>query len=451
MATENDNIRQTTVAVDGPSTRVEDRTAVDERAAAGRRARRRPQWWIWGVALALVLLGVFIRAEGTRPTSTTATQRTGMRPGMAGGRGSMIPPVTGVVARQGDMPVYLNGLGSVTSLNTVTVRSRVDGQLMSVNFTEGQLVRKGELLAQIDPRPFQVQLTQAEGQAAKDAAALKNAQLDVQRYQALLSQDAIPRQTYDTSVATLNQVEGALKSDQGAIENAKLNLTYSRITAPATGRIGLRQVDPGNIVRANDQNGIVTITERQPIGVLFTISEDQLPPVLKQMHGGQPLVVEAWDRDLTTRLATGRLLTVDNAIDQTTGTVRLKAQFANEDDALFPNQFVNARLLLDMLRGVVIVPTAAVQRNQQATFVYLVSPDNKVEVRNVTVQITEGDSSAIASGLQPGDRVITEGVDRLQPGMTVTMRLPGGDNGTVRGAAQGGTGRGNRGQTGRSR
>jgi len=361
--------------------------------------------------------------------------------GAGGGRGARggppTVPVAAAVARRGDMPVYLDGLGSVTSMNTVTIRSRVDGQLVAVNFREGQLVRKGELLAQIDPRPFQVQLIQAEGQLAKDEAALKNAQMDLQRYQVLYAQDAVPKQQLDTQAATVNQFEGALKSDQGLIESAKLNLTYSRITAPVTGRVGLRLVDAGNIVHASDPNGLVVITERQPIAVLFTIPEDSLQAVLQQMRSNRPLTVEAWDREARNKLATGTLLTVDNAIDPATGTVRLKAVFANEDESLFPNQFVNARLLVDTLKGTVIVPAAAIQRNQQITFVYVVNADNTVALRNVDARLTEGDTTAIAAGLSPGESVVIEGVDKLQQGTKVAVRSPGGP-GPRQGGAQAG-------------
>jgi len=353
-----------------------------------------------------------------------------------GGRmGPMTVPVVGAVAQLGNVPVYLNGLGTVTSLNTVTVHTRVDGQLDSVMFKEGQMVHKGDVLAQIDPRPYQVQLMQAEGQLAKDQAALKNAQMDLQRYQALYAQDAVPQQQLATQVATVTQDEGAIESDQAQVDNAKLNLTYSRITSPITGRVGLRLVDPGNIVHASDPSGLVVITERQPIAVLFTIPENSLPPVLQQLHQGRTLPVEAWDSDLKTKLATGTLLTVDNQIDPTTGTIRLKAVFPNGNESLFPDQFVNARLLLDTLKDIVVVPAAAIQRNQQSTFVYVVKPDKTVALQTVDVRLTEGDNAAIDSGLQPGDTVVVEGVDKLQPGTRVAVQLSGPNaNGPQRGA-----------------
>jgi multidrug efflux system membrane fusion protein len=346
----------------------------------------------------------------------------------ASSRGPKTPaiPVVAIAATKGDIPVYLTGLGTVTPLNTVTVRSRVDGELVEVAFREGQIVHKGDLLAHVDPRPFQLQLTQAQGQAAKDDASLRNAKIDLQRYQVLIAQDAIPRQQLDTQVATVDQFAGTLKSDQAQIDSAKLNLVYSRITAPLTGRIGLRQVDPGNIVHAADQNGLAVIAQTSPIAVIFTIAQDSLPLVLRQTRAGQQLAVDAFNRDLNTRLATGSLLTIDNEIDPTTGTVRLKAVFANTDDSLYANQFVNARLLVDTIHGAIIVPTAAIQRSPQSTFVYVVKADNSVEVRNVQVRLTEGDRTAVQSGLSPGDVVVTEGVDKLQPGTIVAVRRSSG-------------------------
>jgi multidrug efflux system membrane fusion protein len=321
------------------------------------------------------------------------------------------------------MGVYLTGLGTVTALKTVTVRTQVDGQLVTVVFQEGQLVRAQQLLAQIDPRPFQVQLDQAEGQAAKDAATLKNARVDLQRYQALVGQEAVPKQQLDTQVSTVQQLEATLKSDQAQIDSARLNLTYARITSPLTGRIGLRLVDPGNIVRTTDQNGLAVITQRQPISVVFTIPQDNLPHVQQQMNAGRRLTVDAYDRDFRTKLGSGTLSAVDSQIDPTTGTIKLKATFANDDDGLFPNQFVNARLLVQTIQRAIIVPSAAIQRGPQRTFVYVVTPNNTVDARDVAVSMSEGDESVVTSGLAGGDVVVTDGVDRLQPGARVQVRF----------------------------
>ena len=346
-------------------------------------------------------------------------------------------PVVAATARPDDMPVYLNGLGRATALNTVTVRSRVDGQLLSVNYREGQIVNKGDVLAQIDPRPFQVQLLQAEGQRAKDEATLTNAQLDLERYRVLVAQDSIPRQQLDTQVATVNQLKATLESDRAQIESAKLNLTYSRIVAPISGRVGLRPVDAGNMIHATDPNGLVVITELDPIAVIFTLPSDQLPPVIRKMRSGERLPVEAWDREIQNRLAAGSLEAVDNQIDEATGTVRLKALFANPDRALFPNQFVNARMLLDTLHAVVIVPTAALQHSPQGTYVWVVGPDGAVQMHNVEILHTEGDQSAVRQGLSAGDVVVTEGVDNLQPGTKVATGSPGGTPGGAPGGATG--------------
>jgi multidrug efflux system membrane fusion protein len=292
-----------------------------------------------------------------------------------------------------------------------------------VAFQEGQLVRKDDLLAEIDPRPFQVQLAQAEGQMARDQAQLKNALVDLERYKILLAQDSVSKQQLDTQIATVTQYQGVIKSDQAQIDNAKLLLTYTRITAPIGGRIGLRLVDEGNMVRSTDQNGLAVIMQLQPIAVLFNIPEDDLPPVLKKMRAGQQLVVEAYNRDLKKKLATGTLLTIDNQIDANTGTIRCKAVFPNEDNALFPNQFVNARLLVDTRRDATIVPASAIQRSLQTTFVYVVKDDSTVEVRDVVLGPSEGDDVSIDSGLAPGEVVVIEGVDRVQRGMKVAARM----------------------------
>ncbi|HMU55024.1 MAG TPA: MdtA/MuxA family multidrug efflux RND transporter periplasmic adaptor subunit [Nitrospira sp.] len=370
--------------------------------------------WLLGLAAACVLaLGGYalLAKSGEEPS------RAGQMPG-----GARAFPVLVVPARTGDIGVYLNGLGSVVPLNTVNVKSRVDGQLMQVLFQEGQLVREGDLLAQIDPRPFQVQLSQAEGQMARDLAQLKNAKLDLERYKGLVKQGYIPKQQLDTQEAMVRQLEGIVQADQSQIDNAKLQLAYSRITAPISGRVGLRLVDPGNMVRANDTNGLLVITQLTPITVVFTIPEDSLPPVLERLNAGRQLVVDAFDREQKKQLASGKLLTVDNQIDPNTGTVRLKAVFANEDGALFPNQFVNARLLLDVKHGVTIVPSAAVQRGAKGTFVYVVKEDRTVAVRTVALGTTHGEDASIDSGLAPDELVVVDGTEKLREGSKVEVR-----------------------------
>jgi multidrug efflux system membrane fusion protein len=322
-----------------------------------------------------------------------------------------------------DMGVYVTGLGTVTALKSVTVRTQVDGQLVSVAFKEGQPVLATELLAQIDPRPFQVQLEQAEGQYARDGATLKNARVDLRRYQVLVEQEAVPRQQLDTQVATVQQLEATLKSDQAQIDSARLNLTYARITSPLTGRIGLRLVDPGNVVHTTDQSGLAVITQRQPIAVVFTIPQDNLPDVQRQLNAGRRLDVDAYDRDFRTKLEAGILSAMDSQIDPTTGTIKLKATFANENEALFPNQFVNARLLVNTIPHAILVPSAAIQRGPQRTFVYVVTAGNTVDARDVTVSMTDDVEAAVGSGLAAGDVVVTDGVDRLQPGAHVTVRF----------------------------
>jgi multidrug efflux system membrane fusion protein len=300
----------------------------------------------------------------------------------------------------------------------------VDGQLMEIPVHEGDYVKQGQLLAQIDPRPFQAQLEQAEGQMARDQALLANARLDYKRYQTLLAQDAIPKQQLDTQLSTVGQYEGAIKQDQAAIDTAKLQLTYARVTAPISGRIGLRLVDPGNIVKASDTGGLLVITQLQPIAVLFTIPEDELPAVVSKLRAGATLPVQAYNRDKTRKLSDGRLLTVDNQIDPQTGTSRLKAVFENRDSALFPNQFVNVRLRVDTRHNQVLVPAVAIQRGQQGTFTYVIKPDSTVEVRRVEVGITEGNDTSIHGGLKPGEAVVTDGTDRLQAGTKVRVREP---------------------------
>jgi multidrug efflux system membrane fusion protein len=379
---------------------------------------------IWPWILLLVIAG-----GATYLYPRVAQMAPAAAPKKGGKGGGAAVPVVAAATRRGDMPVFLNGLGSVTALNTVTVRTRVDGQIVKVHFQEGQLVKEGDPLIEIDPRPFQVMLEQAEGQLAHDQALLANANIDLERYKVLFSQDAIPKQQLDTQVSTVNQYGATIKSDQAQIDNAKLQLVYAHITSPLTGRIGLRLVDGGNMVHAADVNGLAVITQLQPITVIFNIAEDSLPPVTKKMAAGQTLTVYAYDRDLKTRLASGTLLTIDNQIDQTTGTVKFKGIFENADLSLFPNQFVNARLLLETKHGAVIVPTAAIQRSPQSTFVYVVKPDNSVEVRNIVQGITEGDEASVEQGLDAGEKVVIDGIDKLQQGTKVTVRMAGGTRG----------------------
>jgi membrane fusion protein, multidrug efflux system len=397
------------------------RTSVGVRGAKTHPSRRR---WFWLSIAVFVLLAVGVYFLLRKGSNTKA----GVAPSTAAGnnpRGAAVTPVVATRARKGDIGVYFMGLGAVTPIYTVTVKSRVDGQLMKVLYQEGEIVHQGDLLVEIDPRPYEVQLAQAEGQLAKDQAALDNARIDLARYQTLLTQNAIAEQQLATQKATATQYEGAVKSDRGQIDSAKLNIVYCHIAAPITGRVGLRLVDPGNIVRASDSNGLLVITQIQPISVIFTIAEDQLPAVLQKMRARQRLRVEAYNRDMKTKIAEGWLTTLDNQIDQSTGTVRLRATFDNKDNALFPNQFVNARLLVEMKHGVTLAPTAAVQRNSQMTYVYVVKPDSTVAVRPVSLGTTEGDQSEITSGLSPDDVVVMTGVDKLQEGSKVSAHIEG--------------------------
>jgi multidrug efflux system membrane fusion protein len=342
------------------------------------------------------------------------------------GRGGFDPnahalPVVAAPVTTGSIDIYLSALGTVTPRNMVTVRSRVDGQLMEVAFREGQLVKAGDLLVQIDPRPFEVQLTQAQGQMAKDQALLKNAQLDLERYRTLLSQDSIAKQQVDTQESLVRQYEGTVKADQGAIDSAKLQLTYSRITAPIGGVVGLRQVDPGNVIHASDANGLVVITQVQPITVIFPIPEDNLPQVMRRIKSGAALPVEAWDRAQKVKLATGKLLTADNQIDTATGTVKLRAEFPNADGALFPNQFVNVRMLVETRTDATLVPSAAIQRGAPGTFVYAVNEDKSVSVKPLKLGPVQGEISAVESGIAPGAMVVVDGADKLREGSKVEL------------------------------
>ncbi len=370
----------------------------------------------WGRRLVWLLLAAAIvgAAVWYFPRPQTQPQQ--------GGRGQGAPVPIGLSpVEKGDMPMTLSQLGTVTPLATVTVKTQISGYLVQVGFQEGQMVNKGDFLAQIDPRPYQVALEQAQAQLAKDQALLKNAQVDLQRYNTLVAQNSIAKQTRDTQVSLVAQDEATVKADQAQIDAQKLNLTYCHIVSPVTGRVGLRQVDAGNYVQTSDPNGIVVVTQLQPISVIFTLPEDNLPEVMKRVRAGAVLPVTAYDRTGATDLASGKLDTVDNQIDTTTGTVKMRAIFDNDQLALFPNQFVNVKLLVNTLHDADIVPNSAVQRGAPGTFVYIVKPENTVAVQKVKLGPSDGQRIAILSGLEPGESVVTDGADRLRDGAKVTI------------------------------
>jgi multidrug efflux system membrane fusion protein len=387
---------------------------------------RRSRRAIW-LALAIVVVAAIVlvrwhpwRKADTGARAGAAAGASGAHAGRTGGRrgafANQPQPVKVASVTQGDMPIVITALGTVTPLANVTVRTQLSGTLQTVAFQEGQMVKKDELLAQIDPRPYQISLANAQGTLAKDMALLQTARLDLKRYQTLLAQDSIASQQVDTQASLVKQYEGQVQSDKANIDTFKLDLTYARITAPVAGRVGLRQVDPGNYVTPGDANGIVVITQLQPISVIFTTSEDNLPAILKQLNGRTKMSVTAYDRTNSTSLEAGYLETIDNQIDTTTGTVKLRANFANTGNMLFPNQFVNARLLVDVIHNATIVPTSAVLNGSIGQFVYVVKPDNTVTVRKVKVGPVDGERTSIASGLQVGERVVTDGSDRLKEG-----------------------------------
>jgi membrane fusion protein, multidrug efflux system len=380
----------------------------------------RNQWWM-GILLLVLAAGVwwYFHSRGAQANAGAAGPSGAA---MAGQPPNMAVPVVVATAHRGDLPIYFNGLGTVTAFNTVTVRSRVDGQIVKINFTEGQFVKEGDALIEIDPRPYQVQLEQAEGQLAKDQAQLKDAQVDYERYQLLFKEGVIPKQQLDTQQAQVGTFEGSIKADKATIDNAKLQITYSHITAPIGGRVGLRLVDIGNIVHATDTNGLLVITQLQPISVLFSLPQDQLPEVVARMRTGKQLGVEAYDRDNTDKIAAGKLLTIDNQIDTTTGTYKLKAVFDNNKNELFPNQFVNVHLLVDTRKNVVLVPTTAILRGSQGTYVFAVGSGNAVAVKNVKVSDTTGNFAGISSGLGEGEVVVVDGQDKLKEGTLVDPR-----------------------------
>jgi membrane fusion protein, multidrug efflux system len=370
--------------------------------------------FLWAAGIILVAGAGYLFSQ----RSSTSTTKSG---------GKNAPPPGGIpvsvdVVRRGNMPVYITSIGTVTPVYTVTVTSRVVGELMDVYYKEGQIVQKGQLLATIDPRPYEASYVQAQGQLARDEASLNNARVDLQRYSTAVAQHAIPEQTYVTQQATVSQDEGTVKLDEGNLDAAKVNLDYTKITAPIAGRVGLRSVDPGNIVQANGTTGLLTIAQLQPITVIFPMAEDYISEVEHQVRAGRSLQVDALDREDQHELARGTLLTLDNQIDTTTGTVRVRATFSNSNNELFPNEFVNARLLVRTLSGVSLVPTAAVQRNGDQAYVYVVDrPTSTVHQRNITVTDTNGDMAA-ATGVNPGETVVTDGFDRLEDGAKVNVR-----------------------------
>ncbi|UVE65991.1 MdtA/MuxA family multidrug efflux RND transporter periplasmic adaptor subunit [Burkholderia pyrrocinia] len=422
-------------------------------------AARRPRRTLMIGTLAVAVIGGLLwwqpwsRTPAAGSAATGAAAGSGASSGAGGHRGRGGPaamanvpqPVQVATATQGEMPIVLSALGTVTPLANVTVKTQLSGYLQSVSFQEGQIVKKGDVLAQIDPRPYQVSLENAEGTFARDSALLATARLDLKRYQTLLSQDSIASQTVDTQKSLVKQYEGAVKTDQAAIDSAKLNLTYARITAPVSGRVGLRQVDPGNYVTPGDSNGIVVITQLQPMSVIFTTSEDNLPQILKQVNAGQKLSVTAYNRNNTVPLETGSLATLDNQIDTSTGTVKLRANFDNKAGMLFPNQFVNTRLLVDVMRNATIVPTSAVLTGSIGQFVYVVKPDNTVTVRKVKPGPVDGERTSIVSGIALGERVVTDGSDRLREGAKISIpadKPKGASGARGAGAASGASGAG---------
>lgn len=357
------------------------------------------------------------------PAQPDSDSQSSARPhrGKGGGAGRPLAPVQAATAASQSVPHFLSGLGTVTAANTVTVRSRVDGELMAIHFQEGEQVKAGQLLAEIDPRPYQVALTQAQGQLAKDQATLANARRDLARFEKLAKTSLVSQQELDTQRSLVSETLGTLKADEGSVASAQLNLTYSRIVSPIDGRVGLKQVDVGNYITSGDTNGLVVITQTHPVDVVFSLAENNLPEIMQAQKQGAPLVVEAWDRSNQTRLTQGTLLSLDNQIDVTTGTIKMKARFDNQDDKLFPNQFVNARLKVNTLQDAIVIPTAALQMGNEGHFVWVVNSDDKVSKKSVTAGLQDSQQVVITAGLNTGERVVTDGLDRLTEGAKVEV------------------------------
>jgi membrane fusion protein, multidrug efflux system len=388
---------------------------------------RRSYLWIWIVVFLVLGIGGLVYYRNKEAAAAAAKTKAAMA--------NRSVPITTAAVTTGPIGIYINALGTVTSVYTATITTRVDGQIVSVNYTEGQLVHKGDVLVQIDPRPYQAALTQAEGTLAHDEALLGEARIDLDRYQLAFNRNAIPKQQLDDQIQTVKQDEGSVKNDQGTVAAAATNVDYATIKAPIEGRVGLRLVDPGNIVTAASGTPLVVITQLQPITVIFSVAEDYLPQIQKQMHQGHKMSVDAFDRNQQTKLASGTLLTLDNQIDTTTGTVKLKAIFANSDISLFPNQFVNARLLVDTQQNATLVPAAAIQRNPQGAFVYVVK-SNQAAMQSVTIGTTDGGLAAV-QGVNPGDAVAITGFDKLQDGAKVSIQKSPADNSSPANAASG--------------
>lgn len=375
------------------------------------------------ILIALVAVaGYFFWPKGDGDGATSSSQQ--QQRGKGGRRNMPLAPVQTATAQTQSVPQYFSGLGTVTAANTVTVRSRVDGQLMAIHFQEGQQVEAGQLLAEIDPRPYQVALAQAQGQLARDKATLANAQRDLARYQKLAQTHLVSQQELDTQRSLVSETQGTIKADEASVASAELNLTYSRITAPIAGRVGLKQVDIGNYITSGDTTGLVVLTQTHPIDVLFSLPENTIQAILQAQKAGQPLLVEAWDRSNSTLLTQGDLLSLDNQIDTTTGTIKLKARFSNEDDRLFPNQFVNARLKVDTLHDAVVIPVAALQMGSEGNFVWVVNSENKVSKKSVKAGLQDSEKVVISAGLNAGERVVTDGLDRLTEGAAVDVVAP---------------------------
>jgi multidrug efflux system membrane fusion protein len=375
--------------------------------------------WLWIIVLVIVAGAGY--AYFSHSAKGGANDASGAKKKAGGPDGGRPTPVVTAVAKTDDINVYLNGLGAVTPLATVTVKSRIDGEIMNIYFKEGQMVKKGDVLALIDPRPYEAALLQAEGQLMHDKALLADAKLDLNRYQTLLNQDSIASQQVDTQVALVQQYEGTVKVDQGTLDTAKLNLVYSKVTAPVTGRVGLRQVDVGNVIHASDTTGFVIITQLQPMSVLFSLPEDNIPDLMNKIKAGNKIAVEAYDRAFNNKISSGSLETIDNQIDPTTGMVKLRATYANSDLKLFPSQFVNAQVLLETKHSVVVIPSAGVQHGRSGTFAFVVNKDDTVTQRDIVVGTVQGTKTEVVSGLALGETVVVDGADKLRDGAKVDI------------------------------